>query len=246
MKIKTILALGFGTFWTVAILGMQIAPLANGQTPGAAPQHPMTFFVTSSTPTGTGSLGGLEGADRICQNLAMAVGTGNHTWHAYLSTQPKPENGNGVEPRVPGVNARDRIGPGPWYNQKGVLIAISVEDLHGDIQRDSNNIKANTALTEKGQPAQAIGSGPNALGYPHDILTGSDSHGRAFSVPGIIDTTCSNWTADDPNHRTVVGHADRNGGVNTSWNSAHPTKDCTKAGFIEYGGAGLFYCFAIN
>ena len=239
MKTKVTSSLGF------QFIMVLIAIPGSSQTPATSPQHPMTFFVTSST-TGTGNLGGLEGADRICQNLAASVGAGNHIWHAYLSTQSLPFNGNGVEPRVPGVNARDRIGTGPWYNQKGVLIATSVEDLHGDIERDSNNIKANTALTEKGVAVKALGAAANAPGYPHDILTGSDSHGRAFSVPGIIDTTCNNWTADDTAHRTVVGHADRNGGTNTSWNSAHPTKDCTNAGFIEYGGAGLFYCFAIN
>src|SRR5262249_44843922 len=146
----------------------------------------------------------------------------------------------------PAINARDRIGPGPWYNQKGVLIAASVADLHGDIQRDRDNIKWNTSLTEKGDPIRGPGSPPDTKGVPHDMLTGSDSTGRAFAVPGLIDTTCNNWTADDANHRTMVGHGDRNGGGNTSWNSAHPSKDCTKEGIIEYGGAGLFYCFAIN
>ena len=126
-----------------------------------------------------------------------------------------------------------------------LLIAANVADLHGDIQRDSNNIKWNTALTEKGDSMTA-GRPGGAPGVPHDILTGSDSEGRAFAVPGLIDTTCNNWTADDANHRTVVGHGDRFGGGNSSWNSAHPTKDCSKQGIIEYGGAGLLYCFAIN
>src|SRR3979490_1895478 len=147
-----------------------------------APQQPMTFFITSTTPTGTGNLGGLAGADQICQNLAAAAGAGNRTWHAYLSTQAQGGR--------PAVNARGRIGAGPWYNAKGAMIAANVADLHGDQQRDRNNIQKATALDEKGQTIKGAGDMPNE----HDILTGSDSDGRAFTDG--IDHTCNNWTAD--------------------------------------------------
>jgi hypothetical protein len=197
-----------------------------------APVQPMTFFVTSTTPTGSGNLGGLAGADKICQDLAAAVGAGNRTWHAYLSTQ-----GAGG---APGVNARGRIGAGPWYNAKGVMIAANVGDLHGDNQRDRNNIQKANMLTEKGELIKGFGDMPNE----HDILTGSDSDGRAF--PGGIDTTCNNWTSDGADHKAMLGHADRSGGGNVSWNSVHMSADCTKAGLIRTGGAGHLYCFAIN
>jgi hypothetical protein len=195
-----------------------------------APQHPMTFFVASGVP-GSGKLGGLAGADRICQTLAQANGAGNHTWHAYLSTQTTSE--------AVTVNARDRIGPGPWYNAKGVLIAANVADLHGDARRDSNNIQKATALSERG----ASGPGMGDPGNEHDILTGSDSDGRAF--PAGLDTTCDNWTSDGTDHRAMLGHSDRTGS-SVSWNSAHLSRNCTKAGLIATGGAGHFYCFAIN
>jgi len=211
----------------VTLLG-SAAVFAQGQ---QAPQHPMTFFVASTVP-GTGNLGGLAGADAICQNLAQAAGAGNHTWHAYLSTLPAGG--------APGVNARGRIGTGPWYNAKGVLIAASVADLHGDIQRDRNNIQKANALTEKGEMVKGFGDMPNE----HDMLTGSDSDGRAF--PAGFDTTCNNWTSDSTTNRAMLGHSDRQGGGNVSWNSAHMSRDCTKAGLIATGGAGHFYCFAIN
>jgi hypothetical protein len=202
------------------------AVLAQNQTP----QHPMTFFVASAVP-GSGKLGGLIGADRICQTLAQAPGAGNHTWHAYISTQTTPQ--------TVGVNARDRIGPGPWYNAEGVLIAANVADLHGDVRRDSNNIQKATALSEKG----ATGPGMGDPGNEHDILTGSDSDGRAF--PAGLDTTCDNWTSDGTDHRAMLGHSDRTGS-SVSWNSAHLSRNCTKAGLIATGGAGHFYCFATN
>ena len=196
-----------------------------------APQHPMTFFAASTVP-GTGNLGGLAGADAICQNLAQGAGAGNHTWHAYLSTQ-----GAGGEP---GANARGRIGAGPWYNAKGVMVAANVGDLHGDNARDRNNIQKANVLTEKGEVVKGFGDMPNE----HDMLTGSDSDGRAF--PGGFDTTCNNWSSDGTDHRAMLGHSDRQGGGNVSWNSAHLSRDCTKAGLIATGGAGHFYCFAIN
>jgi hypothetical protein len=196
-----------------------------------APPRPMSFFVASTVP-GTGNLGGLAGADAICQNLAQAAGAGAKTWHAYLSTQPA--NGQ------PGVNARGRIGTGPWYNAKGVMIAANVADLHGDQQRDRNNIQKANTLTEKGEVNRGFGDMPNE----HDMMTGSDSTGRAF--PAGFDTTCNNWTSDSTANRTVLGHSDRMGGQNVSWNSAHLSRDCTKAGLIATGGAGRIYCFAIN
>jgi hypothetical protein len=204
------------------------AVLAQGQ---QAPQHAMTFFIASTVP-GTGNLGGLAGADRICQNLAAAVGAGNHTWHAYLSQQ---QAGN-----EPSVNARGRIGPGPWYNAKGVLIASNVGDLHGDQLRDRNNIQKINALDEHGNVVKGFGDMPNE----HDMLTGSDSDGRAF--PPGFDTTCNNWTSDGTANKAMLGHSDRQGGGNTSWNSAHLSRSCSKADLIATGGAGHFYCFATN
>jgi hypothetical protein len=196
-----------------------------------APQHPMTFFIADAVP-GTGNLGGLAGADATCQRLAAAVGAGNHVWHAYLSTQTTATE--------VGVNARGRIGPGPWYNAKGVLIAANVGDLHGDNQRDRGNVQKATSLDEHGNMIHGVGDMPNE----HDMLTGSDSDGRAF--PAGFDTTCNNWTSDGTDHRAMLGHSDRSGGNNVSWNSAHLSADCTKPGLIRTGGAGHFYCFATN
>jgi hypothetical protein len=215
---------------SVATLLGSAAVLAQGQ-PAPPQLHGMTFFIAGAVP-GTGNLGGLKGADKICQDLATAVGAGAHTWHAYLSTQATPQEA--------GVNARGRIGPGPWYNAKGVMIAASVADLHGDNERDRNDIQKTFALDEKGQMVKGFGDMPNE----HDMLTGSDSHGRAF--PAGVDTTCNNWTSDGADHKAMLGHSDRSGGGNTSWNSAHLSRDCTKAGLIATGGAGHFYCFASN
>ena len=198
----------------------------------APPAQPMSFFVTSTTPTGSGNLGGLAGADKICQDLAAAAGAGNKTWHAYLSTQ----TANGVN----GVNARGRIGAGPWYNAKGVMIADNVGDLHGDGLRDRNNIQKANMLDEKGVLIKGAGDMPNQ----HDILTGSDSDGRAF--PGGLDTTCNNWTSDTDATHAMLGHADRTGGGNVSWNSVHMSTGCSKEKLIATGGAGHLYCFAIN
>lgn len=211
----------------VTLLG-SAAVLAQGQ----APQHPMTFFVAREVP-GTGNLGGLAGADAICQQLAAGVGAGNHTWHAYLSTVT---TANAV-----GVNARGRIGPGPWYNAKGALIAANVADLHGDQQRDRNAIRKDSSLDEHGMPINGVGDMPNE----HDMMTGSDSDGRALPLPAA-EVTCNNWTSDQANAKTMLGHSDRQGGGNTSWNAAHMSADCTKAGLIRTGGAGHFYCFATN
>jgi hypothetical protein len=205
------------------------AVLAQGQP--QQPQHPMSFFIADTVP-GTGNLGGLAGADRLCQNLAAAAGAGNRTWHAYLSQQATATE--------PAINARARIGTGPWYNAKGALIASNVADLHGDVLRDRNNIQKTTALTEKGDMVHGFGDMPNE----HDMLTGSDPDGRAW--PAGLDTTCNNWTSDGTDHRAMLGHSDRSGGGNTSWNAAHLSRDCTKQGLVATGGAGHFYCFAIN
>jgi hypothetical protein len=194
-------------------------------------QQPMSFFIASTVP-GTGNLGGLAGADQICQNLAAAAGAGNRTWHAYLSQE---QRGN-----TPRVNARGRIGQGPWYNAKGQLVASNVGDLHGDAQRDRNTIRKLTALDEKGNQVNGVGDMPNQ----HDMMTGSDSDGRAWTDG--LDHTCNNWTSATDENRATLGHHDRQGGNNTSWNSAHMSQGCSNAALVRTGGAGRFYCFAIN
>jgi hypothetical protein len=191
----------------------------------------MRFFVTSVGSGKGGDLGGLAGADAHCQKLAAAAGAGARTWRAYLSTQ-----GPGA------VNARDRIGQGPWHNAKGVLIAANVADLHGDVQRDRNNITKESAVTERAETVKGRGDTPNQ----HDILTGSDSHGRA--IPGDVDMTCGNWTNGSAGPGgAMVGHNDRVGGGNTSWNSVHRTRGgCSPENLAGTGGAGFLYCFAVD
>jgi hypothetical protein len=199
---------------------------------------PMTFFVTSEAHSG--NLGGLAGADASCQRLAAAAGAGNHTWRAYLSTQGSQT--------AAGVNARDRIGAGPWHNAKGVMIATSVADLHGDIERDRNLIYRETALDENGELINGRVR-PEGENNEHDMLTGSDSHGRAFPAGftnGDVDLTCRNWTYDGPDGRAMIGHHDRLSGWNTSWNSSHVTAGCSLADLNSTGGAGHFYCFATD
>ena len=139
----------------------------------------------------------------------------------------------------PPVNARDRIGNGPWYNAKGVLIAANVADLHGDIQRDSNNIRKPNALIEKGEEVKGVGDQPNQ----HDILTDSDSHGRLL-IGAAAMLTCNNWTSSADTERTIVGHHDRLGGANASWNAVHASAGCSQPALVKTGGNGLFYCFA--
>ena len=209
---------------------MAVSP-AGAQAPPATP-HPLGFFVTSTTPTGSGALGGLAGADKICQDLAAAVGAGARHWHAYLSTT--------AADGAPGINARDRIGPGPWYNAKNVLIAANVDDLHGDVQRDRNNIQKANALTEKAELILGAGDKPNQ----HDILTGSDSDGRA--LPAAMDANCANWTSDADTHKAMLGHADRTGGPNISWNSNHMSQGCSAPKLVATGGAGHLYCFGMD
>jgi len=188
--------------------------------------------VRSAVGPGDGAnLGGLAGADAYCQKLAKAAAAAARTWHAYLSSTATADQ--------PTVNARDRIGSGPWYNAKGALIAGNVADLHGDIQRDRNSINKEFALNEKGLTVNGRGDTPNQ----HDILTGSDSFGRA--LPGsAATTTCSNWTSNTTGN-AMVGHHDRTGGGNSSWNSAHMSRGCSQAELVATGGAGLLYCFAL-
>jgi len=196
----------------------------------------MTFFVTSVGPGNGGDLGGLEGADRHCQKLAEAVGAGDHVWHAYLSTQaPKLADPNFV-------NARDRIGTGPWQNVNGVVIAKSVDDLHAP----SSNLNKATALNELGGMVNGRTEKPNT----HDMLTGSRPDGTAFPGAPFPDMTCGNWTKSGPDGSAMTGHHDRVGPLETpwatSWNSTHPTLGCSQEKIRPTGGDGLFYCFAVK
>jgi hypothetical protein len=188
----------------------------------------MTFFITSVGSGKGADLGGLAGADKHCQALAQAVGSGDRTWRAYLSTSPADGK--------PAVNARDRIGKGPWQNAKEVVIAKNVDELHG-----KNNINKETALSEKGERIKARGETPNM----HDILTGSQPDGRAFA--GNEDRTCGNWTSSGDG-AAMVGHHDREGlrddESSRSWNSSHPSRGCGQDALRSSGGNGLFYCFA--
>jgi len=216
-----------------AILFMLSSALALAQTPQQpaqqTPPAPMTFFVTSVGPGNGANLGGLAGADGHCQKLAAAVGAGNRSWRAYLSTQAS--GGQSA------VNARDRIGQGPWHNAKGEVIAQNVADLHGDIQRDRNNLHKQSALNEKGEVVSGRGDTPNR----HDILTGSQSDGRAYT--DSADHTCQNWMSSVAGS-AQLGHHDRVGGGNTSWNSAHASRGCSQENLRSTGGDGLLYCFA--
>ncbi len=186
----------------------------------------MSFFVTSTGVGDGANLGGLEGADAHCQRLADAAGSTGKTWHAYLST-----GGDGA------VNARDRIGAGPWVNAKGVQIAANVDELHGD----ANKINKETALDEKGNTVKGRGDEPNQ----HDILTGTQRDGTAFA--GAEDMTCKNWTSNGEG-AAMVGHHDLIGnpqGINF-WNFSHPSRGCSQENLVATGGAGFLYCFAAN
>lgn len=216
-----------------AIVWTSAAVLSLGFAAGAqAQQLQMSFFVTS-TGIGKGAdLGGLEGADRHCQQLAQSVGAGNHTWRAYLSTQPADGH--------PAVNARDRIGAGPWRNAKGEIIANNLDELHGN-----NHLTKQTALNEKGEIVNGRGDTPNR----HDILTGSTPNGTAF--PAGEDRTCHNWTSSTQG-AAMLGHHDRMGlrddAASHSWNSSHPSRGpeggCSQSDLRSTGGDGLLYCFA--
>jgi hypothetical protein len=193
---------------------------------------PMTFFITSAGAGNGANLGGLAGADAHCQKLAAAAGGGNQTWRAYLSTSASDGK--------PAVNARDRIGKGPWHNGRGTMVARDVAHLHGDTleeARTGNLITKNNAVTEKGELVNGLGDTPNK----HDILTGTQPDGRAYT--DVADHTCKNWTGNGEG-AAQVGHHDRNGG-GVSWNSAHASRGCSQENLVATGGAGLFYCFAV-
>ena len=193
---------------------------------GFAQDHTMSFFITSVGLGKGADLGGLEGADAHCQKLAEAAGAGNRTWRAYLSTEEEGKRG---------ISARSRIGIGPWYNARNELIAHDLDDLH-----ISPNIFKRTALDEQGRPVKGRYDKPNE----HDILTGTQEDGTAY-FPDDVDHTCSNWTSSGEGS-AQVGHHDRHGGGNTSWNSAHPSRGCSQEALQRTGGAGLFYCFAAD
>ncbi len=251
-----------------AVIGAGAACFALGccfalaQQQNAAPQHPMTFFITSEPIGHGGNLGGLAGADAHCQQLAAAAGAGNHTWHAYLSTQARPGQ--------PAVNARDRIGTGPWYNAKGDMIAKDLAVLHGDtlqLARFGNNITKVTDLTEKGEIVPGLNDGKDPhdrewayiRSHPnsnhHEVLTGTRPDGMAYT--DNRDHTCNNWTSEahgnaGENLRTntgasvQVGMSDRNGGGSGSWNSAHGSSGCSNDDLARAHGEGMYYCFAVN
>jgi hypothetical protein len=222
MMTKTAVA----TAAAVLVVGAYSAMAQQGR-----PAPNMSFFVTSSNPKG-GNLGGLAGADQVCQSLAQTAGAGNKTWHAYLSTST--------------VDAKTRIGNGPWYNYKGELIAQNVADLH---TADKNKISASTSLTEKGTTpnylsvnAQGQAAPPAGQQLQHDILTGTKEDGTKDA------DTCKDWTVGDASAKAMLGHADRlgrNPGVN-SWNAVHASQGCGLEQLAPTGGAGLLYCFATN
>jgi len=202
--------------------------------PAQAQSGSASFFLTSAGPGKGADLGGIEGADKHCQSLAQATGAGAKTWHAYLSTQAADGK--------PAVNAKDRIGKGPWQNAKGVLVAKDVAELHG-----ANNLTKQTALSEKGDVINGRGDTPNR----HDVLTGSQPDGTAFGGPD--DRTCKNWTSSTQG-AAMLGHSDRIGlrddDASKSWNSSHPSRGpdggCSQADLKTTGGDGLLYCFAVN
>jgi hypothetical protein len=219
------------------LLGIVIAVLSTGvyivfaQQP-PAPAQPMSFFVTSVGKGDGANFGGIAGADAHCQSLAAAAGRGAATWRAYLSTQ-----GAGA------VNARDRIGNGPWFNARGQRVAQNVAELHGDTieqARLGNALGKQLSLTEKNTVVNGVGDKPNE----HDVLTGSQTDGRAYT--DAADHTCGNWSSNAATGSAQVGHSDKQGGGNGSWNSTHGSKGCGQANLVATGGAGLLYCFATN
>lgn len=202
------------------------AALVFAPQPLMAADPEMGFFITSVGLGDGANLGGLEGADAHCESLAVAAGTAGRTWRAYLSTEEDGKRG---------ISARDRIGSGPWYNASGELIAVDVDELHLD-----PNIVKRTATDENGNPVKGRGDQPNE----HDILTGTMADGTAY-FPDDKDHTCGNWTSNGEGS-AQVGHHDRHGGGNTSWNSAHASRGCSPDALASTGGAGLFMCFAAD
>ena len=213
--------------WITAAVGL-VAFVAAASWGVSAQQNQMSFFVSSAGPGNGANLGGLTGADKQCQTLAAAAGQGNRTWRAYLSAAAAAGQ--------PAVNAKDRIGKGPWYNVKGVMIAKSVEDLHSD----NNNLKKDTALTEKGGVVNGVGDNPNQ----HDILTGSQADGTLQ----MGEAPCGNWTSNAETGGAMLGHVDRmgRGAAASSWNASHMSRGCSQANLIATGGNGYLYCFAAN
>ncbi|HUG40053.1 MAG TPA: hypothetical protein VMM12_06200 [Longimicrobiales bacterium] len=214
------------TALAAALIAATMAAPASAQT---VPYDRMSFFLTSVGPGQGADLGGLDGADAWCRHLAFAVGHGDAIWRAYLST-------TGNRGARSAVNARDRIGTGPWYNFRGDMIAADPDQLHSD----GNNLTKETVLSESGHPVRGRGDAPNR----HDILTGSGVDGRAG--PSGEDTTCSDWTSSGEGS-ALAGHHDRTGGgANpSSWNSAHGTRGCGQQALRGTGGDGLFYCFRV-
>src|SRR5215468_2431164 len=223
------------TLLATFVLAAQQAPQAGqgGRGGQQAPAQPMSFFVTSVGKGEGANYGGLTGADAYCQSMAAAAGRGSSTWHAYLSTQGQNA-----------VNARDRIGAGPWYNQRGQRVAMNVGELHGDTidqARLGNALGKQVSLTEKGTVVNGVGDMPNQ----HDILTGSQPDGRAYTDSN--DHTCNNYTSStDGSGAVQLGHVDKQGGGNGSWNSSHASRGCSQPNLVGTGGAGLLYCFATN
>jgi hypothetical protein len=227
---------------SLALLAACTTPTSSG-TSAAAPAAtgPMSFFVTSTGSGKGGDLGGLAGADALCQRLASAAGAGGKTWKAYLSTPPTLASATANPPvaAVAAVNARDRIGNGPWFNAKGAMIARDLAHLH-----NGNNLSKETALDERGNVVKGRGDQPNE----HDILTGSRADGTAFAPQ--TDTTCKSWTHGGADGSAVVGHHDRVGpnaeNWAKSWNFSHHSAGCSPEALVRTGGSGRLYCFASN
>ena len=217
----------------LAVLALMVTAgtyIALAQGGGQAPP-PMSFFVTSTAKGDGANYGGLAGADAHCQALAKTAGVGDAVWRAYLSTQ-----GAGA------VSARDRIGTGPWHNFRGQVISVDNGVLHGDTieqARIGNPLGKQLSLNEKGELVNGVGDKPNQ----HDMLTGSTADGRAYT--DTADHTCNNWTSNSAGS-AQLGHSDKQGGGNSSWNSTHASKGCSQDNLIGTGGAGLFYCFAVK
>mgnify|MGYP001818235886 FL=1 len=205
------------------ILVVSLAAAALGVGPATAQDAEMSFFLTSKGPGDGANLGGLAGADAHCQMLAESAGAGSKTWRAYLSTSGA-------------VNARDRIGDGPWVNANGMQVASDVDDLH----TENNKLGKENSISESGEQINGRGDSPNR----HDILTGSNLDGTAYAEGH----TCGNWTSNSSDGSAQVGHHDRTGGGDnpTSWNSAHASRGCSQSDLQGTGGDGLFYCFAID
>jgi len=222
------------------VAGLALVGFGLTATTQAQSAKEMTFFLISVGPGNGGNLGGIEGADAHCAKLAKTAGSIQTAWRAYLSVRPIVDRSSGRPVMSQGINARDRIGKGPWKNVKGDVIAESVDDLHSS----SNNINIETALSEQGEPINGRGQQPNR----HDILTGSDPQGYYSTAGG--DTTCGNWTSNSGEGSAIVGHHDRAGldkqWSSLSWNSSHGTRGCGAKDFPKSGGDGLFYCFVAN